>query len=182
MLRRNFRRASCLALAGVLSVLAATPASAHSFKVDIVFPQSASVAARDDFLREFHRASAERDGHADEESNGHLGGLDVYTNATELSGSDDSLTGVFVVMVGEGTCQLAAAASPSGIVIDAARFATVAGATIYKAAYQRRYGGLPADAALAGYLVARHIDAIVRPLGGVDDVAALREGLQVLCD
>ena len=28
----------------------------------------------------------------------------------------------------------------------------------------------------------RKIDAIVRPLGGVDDVAALRKGLQSLCD
>ena len=99
-----------LALASVLSILAATPTLAHSFDVDIVFPQSATAAARDNFVREFRRASAERDSHAGEESDGHLGGLDVYSNVTELNGGDQSLTGIVVVVADGEICHPVVAA------------------------------------------------------------------------
>ena len=91
-LRQGNWSAYCVALAAFLSAFAATPARAHSFDVDIVFPESAPADARDSFLREFRRASAERDGHAGDESDGHLGGLDVYTSATALKDGDQSLT------------------------------------------------------------------------------------------
>lgn len=59
--------------------LAPYPVSAHSFKVALVATVSGPMAgpgkqARDGFML----ATTERDGHPDQESDGHLGGLDVY--------------------------------------------------------------------------------------------------------
>ena len=59
--------------------LPAKPVSAHSFKVALVVSLSGPMAgpgrhARDGFML----ATTERDGHPDQRSDGHLGGLDVY--------------------------------------------------------------------------------------------------------
>ncbi len=166
----------------VVSALATGPALAHSFDVDIVFSQSTAAALRSDFLAAFRRASAERDGHGNEESDGHLGGLDVYSNMTVLDSEAADLTGVFVVVAGvDGGCG-AVAADRVGIVIDAAQAAGMTDAALYRSDYENRYGAMPDELVLSGYLVARRIDAVVRPLGGVGDVAALRAGLTGLCN
>ncbi len=164
----------------VFSVLVTGPALAHSFDVDIVFSQSTAAALRNDFLAAFRRASAERDSHANEESDGHLGGLDVYSKVKVLGSGDAEVTGTFIV-VADADCA-AVAADQVGIVIDAAQAAGMADAAGYRSDYENRYGALPSELVLSGYLVARQIDAVVRPLGGVGDVAALREAVPGLCN
>ena len=64
-------------IAGI--ALTINPALAHRFNVTLVIPKSnaASVQGRQ-FLDGFMLATTERDSHPDQESDGHLGGLDVY--------------------------------------------------------------------------------------------------------
>ncbi|MHA1565402.1 MAG: hypothetical protein ACTSX7_08835 [Alphaproteobacteria bacterium] len=169
-------------LVAAASAFFALPAGAHSFDVDIVFAQTTPAAARDGFLREFRRASDERDSHGDEESDGHLGGLDVYSNVVVLGGDSPDSSGVFIVVAGGDAGCGAVAAGPSVIVIDAALLAGMADAAPFRADYESRYGALPDPLELSGYLVARQIDAMVRPLGGADDTAALRQDLPGLCN
>jgi hypothetical protein len=167
----------------VLSGIGVSPALAHSFDVDIVFPGLAPAELRDGFLREFRRASAERDAHSNEESDGHLGGLDVYSRVLLISEAERRLTGAFVVLAPGVSCGSAMAiAAPTAVVIDMERLAAMTEAASHRADYGRRYGTLPDDAALDGYLVARQIDVIVRELGGVDDIAALRDRTGSRCD
>ena len=64
----------------ILWALLATAAFAHSFSVALVAPAGARVQAMQAFLR----ASGERDGHETQESDGHLGGLDVYVSIFEI--------------------------------------------------------------------------------------------------
>ena len=58
----------------------ATGAFGHSFNVALVVPAGERVQAMQAFLL----ASGERDRHANEESDGHLGGLDVYVSVVEM--------------------------------------------------------------------------------------------------
>ena len=64
----------------ILWALLGTAAFGHSFDVAFVVPAGAHVQAMQAFLL----ASGERDGHAFEESDGHLGSLDVYISVVEM--------------------------------------------------------------------------------------------------
>ena len=80
---RNRTAAVLLALiAGVM--VFAPPAWAHSFNVALIIPASPEGREiRDGFML----ATTERDSHPDEESDGHLGGLDVYVTVIEAGES-----------------------------------------------------------------------------------------------
>ncbi len=70
--------AGLAALAGLVW-LAATPALAHSFRMALLLPLTgADAAVGRQAVKGFLLATRERDGHPDETSDGHLGGLDVY--------------------------------------------------------------------------------------------------------
>ena len=63
----------------LLAVFAMEKAEAHSFKVGFIIPLSgAEVAKGNDALDAMLLAADERDRHPGNESDGHLGGLDVY--------------------------------------------------------------------------------------------------------
>ena len=64
----------------ILWALLGTTAFGRSFDVAFVVPAGAHVQAMQAFLL----ASGERDRHANEESDGHLGGLDVYVSVVEM--------------------------------------------------------------------------------------------------
>ena len=69
------------------TTLAANPALAHSFNVTLVIPLSGDAAVRGrQFRQGFMLATAERDSHPDQESDGHLGGLDVYVHVIDARG------------------------------------------------------------------------------------------------
>ncbi|MHA1554363.1 MAG: hypothetical protein ACTSU0_08135 [Alphaproteobacteria bacterium] len=170
------------ALAACLMLSVSTAARAHSFHVEMLFPAHSTTATADSFMREFLRAAAERDGHPGCACDGHLGGLDVTANATRAD-TAGAVSGTFLVIAGgpPGCGLVPDAASRTAIVINASQTAALPEAASYRAAYVRRYGKLPDDEALSGYLVARQIDALVRPLDGVDDIASLRAALPPVC-
>lgn len=163
-------------------LLAVAPAAwAHSFNVVMVVPDDLAQGVRDDMAAAFLVASEEQDGHANEESDGHLGGLDVYITlaavgdraridaadpdilALPLAGEARSGDAVILRAIDAGSPKAAGflnRAAGAGFSPFADRFAT-------------RTGRTPGTEATAAYLAARHIDLAVRELEGVEDRAEL---------
>ncbi len=180
MIRQSLLATACL--------LALAPAAlAHSFNVVVALPPGLSDAARADVSAAFLVASAERDGHAEEESDGHLGGLDVYLT---LAGADDTARiaaarpDIVVWTTGvAGAAGDAVALSPlpvsSARASDYLARASAPGLPAFAARFTDRTGQAPGAQATATYLAARQIDEAVRALAGVDDRAGLAERLAV---
>lgn len=168
---------------------AINPALAHGFNVALVIAQSsaASVAARQ-VRQGFMLATTERDGHPDQESDGHLGGLDVYVSV--IDGTEDVGAAIgriaargevdIIAVFGSET-----ALSPIRKLVDGSKIVLLLpgqspfaetdrpAVASFISAYQREYGGTPSAKAAEGYNAARRIDAAVRAQGGVDDRASL---------
>ena len=170
--------------------LAVNPAFAHRFNVALVIalPNGASVQGhqiRDGFML----ATSERDRHPDQESDGHLGGLDVYVSVIDgqedigadiaravtlgqvdivaAFGSEETLSQVCELLDGKGVALLLPGQTPfsqSGLPAVAA----------FISAYAREYGGRPTAQAAQGYNAARRIDFAVRIQGGAEDKTSLR--------
>ncbi len=159
---------------------------AHSFNVVMVVPDDLTPGLRDDMAVGFLVASQERDGHANEESDGHLGGLDVYITlapvsdharikaadpdilALPLAGEAQSGDAVILRAMDANSPQAAGflnSAAGGGFAPFATRFSDRAGRT-------------PGTEATAAYLAARRIDLAVRQLQGVDDRAKLADLLK----
>ncbi len=67
--------------------LTINPALAHRFNVALVIPLSKAASVQGRQIRKgFMLATTERDGHPDQESDGHLGGLDVYVAVIDERG------------------------------------------------------------------------------------------------
>ena len=186
------------AMAAIL--LSVNFAKAHSFNVALLIGQSGPAANDDDQIRDgFLLATKERDGHPDEESDGHLGGLDVYLFVA--AARDDPVAGA-QALLDQVTIEILAVIGPS-VSIETIRPLTARSQTILLApgqtpfpastattaaiqasavrafidAFQEEYGYAPALPAAQGYNAARRIDAAVRAQGGVSDKAALRQAL-----
>ncbi|PCH66864.1 MAG: hypothetical protein COC12_12365 [Rhodobacteraceae bacterium] len=172
-------------VAGWLMALA--PAAwAHSFNVVMVVPDDLAQGLRDDMVAAFLVASEERDGHANEESDGHLGGLDVYITlaamgdrarigaagpdilALPLAGDARSGDAVILRAMDVGSPQ-ATGFLNSAAGVDFAPFAD---------RFADRAGRAPGAEATAAYLAARRIDLAVRQLQSVDDRAKLADLLK----
>ncbi len=165
--------------------LVATPAEAHSFRVGFVAPASgprASIgaSARDGFML----ATRERDGHSDEESDGHLGGLDVYLLIIDSGEGRDSvlakirelvegrqiefLTGIVPPELAAGIHSRTRGGRPYFVdteVLSGSNVSTMDGAP-FAAAFAAMYGRAPDRAAFRGYGAARRIDRAVRAVAG----------------
>ena len=183
-------RAALLFLALIVeTAIAANPALAHRFNVAIVIPLSGGAASQgQQFLNGFMLATTERDSHPDQESDGHLGGLDVYVTvidgtgnpAAEIEGMSAQgkidIVAVFgpqttrsrveSLLEGKGIALLPPGRSPfsnSGLIAVAGFIST----------YEMEYGVKPSSDAAQGYNAARRVDKAVRDQGGVDDTASL---------
>ena len=67
--------------------LTINPALAHRFDVALVMPPSDDASAQGrQILEGFMLATAERDSHPGQDSDGHLGGLDVYVTVIDGTG------------------------------------------------------------------------------------------------
>jgi hypothetical protein len=165
------------------------PAFAHRFNVALVIPVTNAGADQGrEYLEGFMLATSERDSHADEESDGHLGGLDVYVSVidaqadpgTEIErivsqaeidivaafGSEETLFLVGRLLEGENIVLLLPAQTP----FPQSDMPAVAA---FASAYENQYGGRPSSQAAQGYNTARRIDVAVRAQGGVDDTELL---------
>lgn len=169
--------------------LAANSALAHSFNVALVIPLShAAEIESAQIVDGFMLATTERDAHPDQESDGHLGGLDVYVtvirgaedvaedlerNATRgeadivvAFGPEETQVTIGKLLEGKKVVLLLPGQSPFSDPDSPAVAAFVS-------AYERAYGSRPTPWAAQGYNAARRIDAAVRAQGGVDDRASL---------
>lgn len=181
----------------LLAVLAAiTPgaAVAHSFTVVLVGPFSGPDATRaKQMLDGFLLATREQDAHADEEADGHLGGLDVYIVPRDPSGSTRGLpktrgataakASESAFIVGLVPCVEKLPALRRGIPAGAPFVGSiVSGKPVpglapwrpdnkspanlrFVKTFKAAFGYAPTPAAAQGYDAARLISAAVRPLG-----------------
>ncbi len=180
-----------LAAMSLATTLATAPmARAHGFNVTVLVPAGTAAEAQNALLL----ASGERDRHDAEESDGHLGGLDVYfTLISEtylvlplrpivMESEPDIIVILAGALRGRGFQGMLDDAGPAilklaAISPEAARRFLSGGsppgleafAPRYRALYQRA----PGPVATLAYIAARRIDAAVRQLGGVGDRAAL---------
>jgi len=185
-------RSACLAFGlALVVVFAPRVAGAHEFVVELRGVGTERDAIVSDALRGFLLATVERDGHANEESNGHLGGLDVYiiprparvaAGFPQLKQPPGARPDIVAVM------------GPSDDVADEVELIGVQGVVVrtgvlhrdnrwtmdpaqdpdaFAARYVREFGQPPGEWAARGYNLARRIEAAIRPLGGVNDRVAL---------
>jgi len=190
----EFKRGKLL-LAAVLLIGATitAPAYAHRFNVALVMPLNGEEAETGRQYREgFMFATTERDSHANEESDGHLGGLDVYVSiidangdvgaeinrivsegeiniiATSVSEGSPALKTLNSLLSGKNIALLQSGQSPFSQSDNSAVAA-------FSSAIVTLYGAKPTAAAAQGYNAARRIDVAVREQGAADDTAALVE-------
>ena len=175
--------------------LTVSPAFGHSFNVALIIPMSKGAADQGRQIQNgFMLATAERDSHPDQESDGHLGGLDVYVTIIDETGD---VAADIKRLAGKADTDIVIAISP-----DAQKTAKViapllAGTNItlltpgstpftnkslpgviaFGAAYQKSYGTAPTALSARGYNAARRIDRAVRAQSGVGDRASLRQNL-----
>lgn len=142
-------------------------------------------------------AARERDSHAGQESDGHLGGLDVYVYPADSEAMAAETTGnmltsrkidvVAVSAAGNVLVRVAALAGDAqAVVIKITELAPLSGTGITPApsagafveAFRAAYGYEPGPAATQGYQVARRIDEAVRAQAGVDDRPGLAESFR----
>ncbi len=150
-------------------LLATAGAAAHEFTVALIAPETSVTQVRNGFLL----ASSERDGHPNETSEGHLGGLDaqleIVTPGAAVPESD------IVVAIAPATLPARDNGAWAFSVGDLplCRRAEFIETSDFTRRYQIRYGAPPDMAARRSYAAARVIDLAVRATGRADDAAAL---------
>jgi len=178
------KRACNLTVAAFLALFCYVPAAlAHSFNLVILAPQNADL--RQVMRQAFLIASGERDSHPAQESDGHLGGLDVYLGfaddtATPMPDPDiiaDPLGGHDVADLAD--TRKTVWLGPTDPTTDAAlsMLATALDPALvpFAKAFLDATGQVPDHVAVATYLAARRVDLAVRALGGTEDKDALRD-------
>lgn len=137
-------------------------AYAHSFNVLLVGEDVQNGGAYDGF----RLATKERDGHAAEESDGHLGGLDVYIFSTETAADiQQSVT--------QNAIDIVVLLQESPVAVDIYKLVSqseltlpnrddVLGQNDFAVRFGADYGMAPSEAAMRGYLAAQIIENFVR--------------------
>lgn len=166
-------------------------AAAHSFTAALLVVGENREVRLAEAVRGFLLAADERDGHADETSDGHLGGVDVHVaplpssavamvdgligapedppdvlvvieTEPQVGASENEFTGVRLVI-------LPTALPPDWQADDASDGFVVR--------YRQAYGVAPSESAAMAYHAARRLDAAIRPLDGVAPRAAFETAL-----
>ncbi len=178
----GFGKALIVALSFAFS---AATAQAHSFSLAVVADGEHAAARLNSVVKGILLATQERDGHADETSDGHLGGLDVFVVPLPAYAAE-TIQGLkrvpqtaidIAVLIGSDTGADPAAAELNSrtVVIRSGPINAnaIAASTMFADKYQAEYGTGPDQWAAEGYYTARRIDLAVRALNGVDDRRAL---------
>ncbi len=172
-----------------------SPVFAHSFNVSIILPTSGNdfgsgseSESVQQIMDGFMLATKERDSHPDEQSDGHLGGLDVYITEIRTHGDiPDHITRI--AAQGELDIVVVFAENLPAMLMDTLRReprivlllpgrspftqTDLPGVRAFTSSYQSDYGNIPSSWSAQGYNAARRIETAVRQLGAVDDKAAL---------
>ena len=142
-------------------------ALAHGFNVALVIPLSNTATAQGrQILDGFMLATAERDSHPGQESDGHLGGLDVYVTVFDEKGD---VTADIERVTAQGEVDIVAAFGSETTLslvrklLDRKKVALLQpgqspfsksdlpAVAAFIAAYERKYGGRPSSHAAQGY-------------------------------
>lgn len=164
-------------------------ASAHSFTAALLVVGEDREVGLAEAVRGFLLAADERDGHANETSDGHLGGVDVHVLPLprEAAGLVEDLIGTpseppdLVVVLGPepAASAIARAYQSEGIVLvqDVLQEGWEGEAQMdsFAARYRLAHGTAPSAMAATAYHAARRLEAAIRPLDGVNPQAALEE-------
>ena len=164
-------------------------ALAHSFTAALIVAGDNREASLAEAVRGFLLAADERDGHANETSDGHLGGVDVHVLPLprDATGSVEGLIGkptepgdVVVVLGTEPAASEAARKYQSNStvllqVVLPVGWDSDVGTDSFVARYRLAYGTAPGLMAATGYHAARRLDVAIRPLDGVIPRAALED-------
>ena len=180
------------ALAGFLAGALAPPVAAHEFTVAIVGDGLAAdtVAHVAEVVRGFIVAADENDGHSDETSDGHLGGLDVQiwvlppngaAEVGELVGTPKDLADIALLLgpvpsamgigdaaLGLRTIRVRPGALPPVAAREANGFAR---------RFTSHFGRAPSEAAAQGYNAARRLDQTIRSFGSLEQHRAIEAKL-----
>lgn len=162
-------------------------ALAHSFTAALIVAGDNREASLAEAVRGFLLAADERDGHANETSDGHLGGVDVHVlplprdAAALVEGLIGKPTEPGDVVVVLGTEPAASEAvrkyqSNSTVLLQVVLpvgWDSDVGTDSFVARYRLAYGTAPGLMAATGYHAARRLDVAIRPLDGVIPRAAL---------
>ena len=160
-----------------LIAFTANPALAHSFNVALMVP---GPDRGRQILEGFRLATAERDSHPDQESDGHLGGLDVYVTVIDEQGDGLAALGtidIVAAFVAESTIRRLLDEENTAVLLPGQTpFAEpgLPAVAAFISAYEKKYGRKPTSQAARGYHAARRIDVAVRAQGGASDTALLR--------
>jgi hypothetical protein len=180
------------ALAAVLWIALSGIAAAHSFTAGILVVGENVEQDLAEAVRGFLLASDERDGHPNETSDGHLGGVDVHVlplpaEATrlvqELTGSPDEPADVVVVLGLKPAADDAASkySRASTVLVQALLAEGWNGDDRMEgfiARYRLAYGKEPGLLAASAYHAARRLDIAIRPLDGAGPRDELLEAWQ----
>jgi hypothetical protein len=169
----------------ILSAVIASPGLAHEFSLLLLAPAAASQTEMDDMQAAFLIASAERDSHANETSEGHLGGLDVQLTLARIGEAAAGEVPDFVVapFAAANDAQVAALAAPGdAVIVDAEVLAGItpeerSDLAPFAERFQAGTGRAPDTAALGVYQAARVVDLAVRSVDSVGDRDGLRRAL-----
>jgi len=171
-----------------------SPAMADRFYVALVIPLSGPAAERGEQIRKgFMLATTQRDAHADEESDGHLGNLDSYVRLINADGdvaaginrligsrelnivaaftSDKTISLITRQLEGKKIVLLEPGQTPF---IDK----SLPAVTGFISDFKRAYGITPSASAAQGYNAARRLDTAVRAQDGVGNPDALQKNFQ----
>lgn len=174
---------------GALWMALSGTALAHSFTAALVVVGEDREARLAEAVRGFLLAADERDGHPDETSDGHLGGVDVQVLALPrdaaglvegLVGTPDEPADVVVVLGTEPGASEAARGyqATSSVLVQAVLetgWDSDAATDSFVARYRLAYGTEPGAMAATAYHAARRLDVAIRPLDGVIPQAALED-------
>lgn len=164
-------------------------ALAHSFTAALIVAGDNREASLAEAVRGFLLAADERDGHANETSDGHLGGVDVHVLPLprDAAGLVEGLIGnptepgdVVVVFGTEAAASEAAREyqSTSTVLLQVVLpvgWDSDEGTDSFASRYRLAYGTAPGVMAATGYNAARRLDVGIRPLDGVIPRAALED-------
>lgn len=189
-LRGSRARSGIPAMATALWMMLSGVASAHSFTAALLVVGEDREAGLAEAVRGFLLAADERDGHANETSDGHLGGVDVQVLPLPrdaaglvegLNGTPDDPADVVIVLGPEPAAGEAARGhqSSSTVLMQAVLpegWDNAGGADSFVARYRLAYGTAPGVMAATAYHAARRLDVAIRPLDGVVPQEALEDG------
>ncbi len=177
--------------AGLIGASLATAAAAHEFTAALMVHGPDREARLAEAVNGFLLAADERDGHAAETSDGHLGGVDVQIlplprdatgGVTGLVGSPSDQPDVFVIFgTGESAPNPPSGFSSHAILMvpgtlpEAAEWRDTSDADGFAARYQNEFGQAPTEYAAMGYNAARRLELAIRPQDGfvnIDEIAS----------